>query len=128
MSKTPEPADESKDVNHDAEERKEIINEKLNEKLEEKLNEKLEDKSPSNIFLINKQLNPMLGIPMLRNTASEYTSRPDKNSKDIISVNKILNEVRKEDLKKVKKSFQRGIVTRGYDFVKEGLKRNRKKN
>ncbi|MBS1493781.1 MAG: hypothetical protein JST55_09730 [Bacteroidetes bacterium] len=114
MSTTQEPADESKDVNRDAEQPKEIINKKL------------EDKSPANIYLINKELNPMLGIPMRRNSALENAS-PEKKSQDIISVNKIMNEEKNEDKNQGKKIFHRGIVTRGFDFVKDGMKKNRKK-
>jgi len=96
---------------------------------------KLENKSPANIFLINKALNPMFGIPRKKNT--ETASAEIKNA-EIKKLNDASIKTVKPDMKenrnelklhtKIKRSVRRtGLITGGFNFVKDAMKKSRNK-
>ena len=107
----------------------------------------LPDKSPANIFLINKELNPMFGIPKEKNheasneasNEGNFTSQVSKKNLNFTSQKnlnqdamKIVNEDMKENIKqkttKLKRSVRvTGMMTGGFNFVKDAMKTNKGK-
>lgn len=85
-------------------------------------------KSPSNIFLINKELNPMFGVP--REKGLEQSSKiPKKNlneaQKKIVKVDMkidIKEEVKEKKSKQKRSVRSTGMLRTGFNFVKDTMK------
>jgi hypothetical protein len=90
--------------------------------------ESKKSKSPSNIFLINKELNPMFGVPREKGL-SKSSNIPGKNlneaQKKIVKADmkkNIIEEVKEKKSKQKRSVRSTGILRTGFNFVKDTMK------